>query len=230
MGDGLNKYIGIGNLCEDPELRTTQGGQPVLHGRIAINGGYLDKDKVWKATCEYVNFTVWGNRATGLAKFLRKGKQICIEGALHTSSYDNREGQKVWKTEVNCTNVIPTGNKDSGGQEDGGDAGGGEEDAPPARSGGGGGGGYQSRGGGGQQRSGGGGGYGGGGGQRSGGGGGQQRSQGQGNTQRSQGGGGGGSGGRGGPPPPDADTQGDGGYGADDDIPFLSSIPNAWRP
>ena len=224
MSDGLNRYMGLGNLCEDPVLRNTQGGQPVLNGRIAINGGYLDKDKTWQKTCEYVSFVLWGARAEGLAKILTKGKQIFIEGSLRTSSYDDREGNKKWKTEVNCTNVILTGNKDGGGGE-----GGGEEDAPPAR---GGGGGYQNRGGG----------QGGGGGQRSqgggygvgqrqsGSGGGQQRPQGGETTQRSQGGGGSGSGSRGGPPPPEADTQGDGSYGADDDIPFCFQETSLWRP
>ncbi|EYF02326.1 Single-stranded DNA-binding protein [Chondromyces apiculatus DSM 436] len=207
----------LGNLGADPELRFTQGGQAVLNMRIATTETYLDKDKVRKERTDWHNVVVWGKRAEALGKILSKGTSLFVEGSLRTSSYDDRDGNKRYKTEVIASNILLTG----GGRSRGGgvdDAGGysGEDS-------GGGGGGY----------GGGGGGYGGGGagGPRSGGAGGQ-RGGGYGGGGGSSGGGSGGGGyggGRGGgrpapapePAAPQDDYGGDyGGGGNDDDIPF----------
>lgn len=114
MADGLNRVMLLGNLGADPELRFTQGGQAVLHIRMATTESYLDKDKQRKERTDWHNVTVWGKRGEALAKFLAKGSTIFVEGSLRTSSYDNREGQKVYKTEINANNIILAGGK--GGQ------------------------------------------------------------------------------------------------------------------
>lgn len=115
MADGLNRVMLLGNLGADPELRFTQGGQAVLHMRLATSESYLDKDKQRKERTDWHNVTVWGKRGEALAKFLTKGSTIFVEGSLRTSSYDNREGVKVYKTEINATNIILAGGK--GGQQ-----------------------------------------------------------------------------------------------------------------
>ncbi len=211
MADGLNRVMLLGNLGADPELRFTQGGQAVLNMRLAINESYLDKDKVRRERVEWVAVVVWGKRGEALAKILTKGSSVFVEGSLRSSSYDDRDGNKRYKTEINANNIVLTGGRGRGGGEDPGggggyDAGGGED------AGGGGGGGYTRGGGGG----GGGGGYA----PRSGGGGGYAPR------------GGAPAGGRGAPRPaappagPPADAPADdfdgGGYGggSDDDIPF----------
>ncbi len=211
MADGLNRVMLLGNLGADPELRFTQGGQAVLNMRLAINESYLDKDKVRRERVEWVAVVVWGKRGEALAKILTKGSSVFVEGSLRSSSYDDRDGNKRYKTEINANNIVLTGGRGRGGGEDPGggggyDAGGGED------AGGGGGGGYTRGGGGG-----GGGGYA----PRSGGGGGYAPR-----------GGGAPAGGRGAPRPaappagPPADAPADdfdgGGYGggSDDDIPF----------
>ena len=114
MAEGLNRVMLLGNLGADPELRFTQGGQAVLHIRMATTESYLDKDKVRQERTDWHNVTVWGKRGEALAKFLTKGSTIFVEGSLRTSSYDNREGVKVYKTEINATNIILAGGK--GGQ------------------------------------------------------------------------------------------------------------------
>ena len=160
MADGLNRVMLLGNLGADPELRFTQGGQAVLNMRLATTESYLDKDKVRRERTDWHNVVVWGKRGEALAKILTKGSSVFIEGSLRTSSYDNKEGQKVYKTEINANNLILTGrgkgaaggeNEAGGGYEGGG--GGGYE----AEHEGGGGGGHAPRGGG--EASGGGGGY-----------------------------------------------------------------------
>ncbi|WP_437656897.1 single-stranded DNA-binding protein [Sorangium sp. So ce1182] len=212
MAEGLNRVMLLGNLGADPELRFTQGGQAVLNLRLATTESYLDRDKVRKERTDWHNVVIWGKRAEALGKILSKGSSLFVEGSLRTSSYDDRDGNKRYKTEVVANNVLLTGGRGRGGVGD--DAG--AFGADP-------GGGY-SGGGGGYGGGGGGGGYGGGGG------GGGGRPAGGGYNNRGGGGGaGGGGGGAGGgrpapaapdPGPPPDDFGGGYGGGNDDDIPF----------
>lgn len=115
MADGLNKVLLLGNLGADPELRFTQGGQGVLNMRIATTESYLDKDKVRQERTEWHNIVVWGKRGEALAKILTKGSSVFVEGRLATSSYDDREGVKRYKTEVVATNIIISGGRTASG-------------------------------------------------------------------------------------------------------------------
>ena len=109
MADGLNRVMLLGNLGADPELRYTQGGQAVLNLRLATTESYLDKDKVRKERTDWHNVVVWGKRGEALAKILAKGSSIFVEGGLRTSSYEDREKQKRYKTEIHANNVILAG-------------------------------------------------------------------------------------------------------------------------
>lgn len=111
MADGLNRVMLFGNLGADPELRFTQGGQAVLHMRLATTESYLDKDKVRQERTEWHRVTVWGKRAEALSKFLTKGATLFIEGSLRTTSYDDRDGNKRYSTEINANNIILAGGK-----------------------------------------------------------------------------------------------------------------------
>lgn len=119
MAEGLNKVLLLGNLGADPELRVTNGGQSVLALRLATTETYLDKDKVRQERTEWHSVTVWGKRAEALAKILSKGSRIMVEGGNRTSSYDDKDGNKRYKTEVNATNIILCGGK---GGSSGGDS------------------------------------------------------------------------------------------------------------
>lgn len=116
MSDGLNRVTLIGNLGADPELRFTQDGTAVLNLRLACNESYLDRDKVSRERVEWVAVVVWGKRGEGLAKILKKGETIAIEGGLRTSSYE-KDGAKVFKTEVHATNVVLMGGNRGGAGE-----------------------------------------------------------------------------------------------------------------
>lgn len=109
MADGLNRVTLLGNLGADPELRFTQAGQGVLNIRLATTESYLDKDRQRKERTDWHNVTVWGKRGEALAKILTKGSRILVEGRLQTSSYDDREGTKRYKTEVVASNVLLAG-------------------------------------------------------------------------------------------------------------------------
>lgn len=111
MAEGLNRVMLLGNLGADPELRTTQGGDGVLRLRIATTERYLDRNKAWQERTEWHNVTVWGKRGEALHRILSKGSTIFVEGSLRTSSYENKEGQKVYKTEVVAQNIILAGGR-----------------------------------------------------------------------------------------------------------------------
>ena len=146
MAEGLNRVMLLGNLGADPELRYTQSGQAVLNMRLATTESYLDKNKVRQERTDWHNVVLWGKRGEALAKFLTKGTTIFVEGGLRTSSYDDKEGNKRYKTEIHANNIILAGRGrgGAGGGEMGeGPSGGGAGGAGPAgggrRSGGGGG-------------------------------------------------------------------------------------------
>ncbi len=128
MADGLNRAMLLGNLGQDPELRYTQGGRAVLNMRLATTESYLDRDGNRKERTDWHNVVVWGKRAEGLAKFLHKGSSIFVEGSIRTSSFEGRDGQKRWKTEVNARNILLTG----GGGGGGGRRGPVEDEGPPS--------------------------------------------------------------------------------------------------
>lgn len=137
MAEGLNRVMLLGNLGADPELRFTQGGQAVLNMRLATTESYLDKDRVRKERTDWHNIVVWGKRGEALAKILAKGSSLFVEGSLRTSSYDDKEGHKRYKTEVVANNILLTGGRGRGGGEE--DAGGGFGGGGGPRGGGGGG-------------------------------------------------------------------------------------------
>jgi single-strand DNA-binding protein len=105
MAEGMNRVMLIGNLGADPELKVTPGGQAVLKLRLATNESWLDKNNVRQERVEWHRVTVWGRRGEALAKFLRKGDKLFIEGRIQTSSYD-KNGEKRYSTEIVATNVI----------------------------------------------------------------------------------------------------------------------------
>ncbi len=122
MSNGLNKVMLLGYLGADPELRHTQSGQAVMNVRLATTESYLDKDKQRQERTDWHTVVVWGNRAEALAKILSKGAPIFVEGSLRTSSYDDRDGNKRYRTDVHASNIILMGRKD-GAQGSAGDGG-----------------------------------------------------------------------------------------------------------
>lgn len=130
MAEGLNRVMLLGNLGADPELRVTSGGQSVLTLRIATSETYLDKNRVRQERTEWHSVVIWGKRAEALGKFLTKGSRLFVEGALRTSSYDDKEGNKRYRTEVVANNVILAGggNRGGGAGSGAGGAGGGRSD------------------------------------------------------------------------------------------------------
>ena len=131
MAEGLNRVMLLGNLGADPELRMTSGGQAVLKLRLATSETYVDKNRQRQERTEWHNVVIWGKRAEALAKILTKGTRIFVEGGLRTSSYEDRDGNKRYRTEVVSSNILLQGSGGGGGGRGGGGGGGFKEAGPP---------------------------------------------------------------------------------------------------
>jgi single-strand DNA-binding protein len=128
MAEGLNKVMLIGNLGRDPELRYTQGGQPILNMRLATNESFQNRDGERQERTEWHSVILWGKRGEALGKILSKGSQLCVEGRLQTRSWEDKQGQKRYTTEIVATNVILLGGRAGGGGGGGGQS---FDDGPP---------------------------------------------------------------------------------------------------
>ena len=113
----VNKVILVGNLGRDAEVRYTPGGAAVARFSIATTEVWNDKSGQRQERTEWHNVDLWGKQAESLSEYLVKGKQVYVEGRLQTRSYEDKEGQKRYVTEVVADDVILLGGR-------GGDAGG----------------------------------------------------------------------------------------------------------
>ncbi len=122
----LNKVMLIGNLGRDPEIRTTPSGQPVANFTLATNRRWTDRDGNRQEQTEWHRVVCWGKQAEIAGQYLRKGKQVYVEGRLQTRSWEDRtSGEKRYATEIVCENFQMLGSRGGG---DGLDAG-----EPPSR-------------------------------------------------------------------------------------------------
>ena len=125
MARGINKVILVGNLGQDPELRYTGNGTAVCNMRLATNDSYKDADGNMVDKTEWHNVVAWSRLAEICGEYLKKGSQIYIEGSLQTRSYDDREGNTKWITEVKAREMLMlSGRGDSNGFSGGGGGGG----------------------------------------------------------------------------------------------------------
>jgi len=115
----LNKVLLIGNLVDDPELRSTPSGTNVARMRLACNERY--KSKVTgelKEDTLFVTLDVWGKQANTAQQYLHKGSRIFVEGKLRIRSYD-QDGIRKWFTSVTVSRFIFLDRKQGGDGEAG---------------------------------------------------------------------------------------------------------------
>lgn len=122
----VNKVILIGNLGKDPEIRSSQSGTSVGNLRIATSERRKDRDGNWSDHTEWHTVVCFGRTADNVGKFLKKGRQIYIEGRLQTRKWTDKEGKDRWSTEVVADDIrfLSTGSGGGGGGYDGGGSGG----------------------------------------------------------------------------------------------------------
>jgi single-strand DNA-binding protein len=115
-GRGVNKVILIGNLGADPELRYTPGGQAVCDIRMATNESWTDKSGQKQERVEWHRVVVWGKMAEVCKQYLTKGQRLYVEGRLQTRSWDDKEGQKRYSTEIIANDFMFLGGAGPGGE------------------------------------------------------------------------------------------------------------------
>jgi single-strand DNA-binding protein len=110
----VNKVILVGHLGRDAETAYTASQIPVTKFSVATSRRWKDQQSgEWKEETNWSNVVLWRNE--NVAPYLTKGKQVYVEGRLQTRSYDDKDGKKVWATDVVADQVILLGGKGVGG-------------------------------------------------------------------------------------------------------------------
>jgi single-strand DNA-binding protein len=112
---GVNKAIVIGHLGADPEVRQTPSDQTVATLSIATSESWTDRTGQKQEKTEWHRVIVWGKQGESCGKYLSKGRQVYIEGRLQTRSWEDKQGNKRYTTEIVANTVQFLG---SGGQKD----------------------------------------------------------------------------------------------------------------
>ncbi|BDX38277.1 single-stranded DNA-binding protein [Tenuifilaceae bacterium CYCD] len=100
----VNKVILVGNVGKDPEVRHLEGGATVARFPLATNETYTDKSGKKVTQTEWHNIVVWRGLADIAEKYVKSGKLLFVEGRIRTSSYDDKDGNKRYSTEIVCDN------------------------------------------------------------------------------------------------------------------------------
>lgn len=125
MARGVNKVILLGNLGKDPEVKYTPSGMAIARFSLATTERAKDKEGNWQDKTEWHNLVAFGRTAEVAGEYLKKGRTVYIEGALRSSSWDDKEtGQKKYKTEVIVNDLVMVGGQREGGEGGGGYSGG----------------------------------------------------------------------------------------------------------
>jgi len=111
----MNKVILIGNLGRDPELKMTPGGQALARFSVATTETWKNPQGEKQSKTEWHNIVVWGKQAEIAEKYLRKGKQIMIEGRIQYREYTDQAGVKKTACDIRCDNFVMLGRMEDGG-------------------------------------------------------------------------------------------------------------------
>jgi single-strand DNA-binding protein len=115
---GVNKVILVGNLGKDPEVRHLESGATVANFSLATSETYRDRNSGDRVThTEWHNIVLWRGLAEVAEKYLKKGNQVYIEGRLRTRSWDDKDGNTRYTTEVLADNMTMLGSRTSGASE-----------------------------------------------------------------------------------------------------------------
>ena len=108
----MNKAILIGRLTKDPELRTTPTGRNVCQFSVAVSRNFTNANGEREA--DFINCVVWDKQAENLVKYQKRGNQIAVEGRIQTRNYDDKDGKKVYVTEILASNISFLDSKGTG--------------------------------------------------------------------------------------------------------------------
>ncbi len=111
----VNKVILIGNLGKDPEVRFTPNGKALAKFSVATSEKWTDQQGQKQERTEWHNVVVWGKQAESCGQYLSKGRQVFVEGSIRSRSYDDKDGNKKYITEIVARDVRFLGGGGGGG-------------------------------------------------------------------------------------------------------------------
>jgi single-strand DNA-binding protein len=104
-----NKVQLIGHVGQEPEIKTFEGGKKLANITLATNENYTNNKGEKVEQTEWHRITAWGKLADLIDKYVIKGKEIAIEGKLTHRSYDDKDGNKRYITEIVATDLLLLG-------------------------------------------------------------------------------------------------------------------------
>ena len=117
----LNKFLCIGRVGSDPEVKYLEGGGKFARLNIAIDEKYKDRNGEVKENTEWVSVSVWGKTSDFVENYVKRGSQVFVEGKLHNRKYTDKSGFEKAVTEIVADNIQFVGSKEK------------QEDAPAQR-------------------------------------------------------------------------------------------------
>lgn len=107
-----NKVQLIGNVGQEPTITNLESGKKVVRLSLATNENYKNSNGEKQKDINWHNIVAWGKTAEIIEKYVKKGKEIAIEGKLMTRSYEDKDSVKRYVTEVVISEILLLGNKD----------------------------------------------------------------------------------------------------------------------
>ena len=113
----MNTATFIGNLGRDPQVRATSNGTVVAQFSVGVTESYtVNGDK--KERTSWINVVAWGKLGEAVGNQLKKGSRVMVNGRIDTRSYEDKDGKRVYVTEVNAFNIaIPLDTRTQGNFE-----------------------------------------------------------------------------------------------------------------
>lgn len=93
----MNKVVLMGRLTKEPEMRATQSNTAVCSFSLAVNRRFKQEGQ---PDADFINVTAWAKTAEFVSKYFTKGQQVAVVGRIQTRNYDDKDGKKVFVTEV----------------------------------------------------------------------------------------------------------------------------------
>ena len=107
--NSVNKVCLVGHLGADPELRYTPSGVATANFNVATTETWKDADGVQQERTEWHRIVIWRKQAEFAAEYIKKGRQVCVEGKLQTRSWEDKNGVKRYTTEIVADRVTMLG-------------------------------------------------------------------------------------------------------------------------
>ena len=130
----MNKVILMGRLTRDPEVRYAQGENAMAIARFSLAVDRRRQNNSDGQTADFINIVAFGRLGEFAEKYLHKGTKVALAGRIQTGSYTNKDGQRVYTTDIIADDIEFAESKNSAGS-DGGYTGGGDSRPAPAAAG-----------------------------------------------------------------------------------------------